>query len=240
VESTDKLDVANESTDTSSIYKACSQEGLDRYGQCDDTPFMQPPLQTDFGYLGNQTAIDQVLDGTYQCPPDTPPYLVKFIHELQRPQTPALNKATGHATTAEHIKGWKRMKKHTAASTFFGPSFSKFIAGTCHEPVAKADAAIVSIPAAAGYCPIRWSTAIDVMIPKKKLSRNVTKLQIIVLFHALFNMMNKRVAQKAINNARHMNEIPSKAYAKKRKWHGPSDLDADKHSTHQHAQNPRL
>lgn len=106
------------------------------------------------------------------------------------------------------------MKKHTSASTF-GPSFSEFIAGADSEPVAEVDAAIVSIAAAAGYCPVRWSTAIDVMIPKKKLSRNVTKLRIIVLFHALFNMMNKRVAQKAVKNASTMNEIPSEAYAKK-------------------------
>jgi hypothetical protein len=214
VEYTDEFDITHESTDTDTIYQACSQEGLDRYGQCYDTPFMQPPLQTDFGFLGNQTAIDQVLDGTYQCPPDTPEYVIKFIQELRRPSTPAPTEVTGHATTEEHIKGWKRMRTHTAASTF-GPSFSEFIAGTNSEPVAEVDAAIVSIAAAAGYCPLRWSTAIDVMIPKKKLSRDVKKLRIIVLFHALFNMLNKRVAQKAINNARDMNEIPSEAYAKK-------------------------
>ena len=125
--------------------------------------------------------------------------MAKFIQELRRPQTPAPTEVTGHVSTAEHIQGWKRMKTYTAASTF-GPSFSEFIAGTSNEPVAEVDAAIVSIAAAAGYCPIRWSTAIDVMIPKKKLSRNVKKLRIIVLFHALFNML-KRVAQKAINNA---------------------------------------
>jgi hypothetical protein len=82
------------------------------------------------------------------------------------------------------------MKVHTATSPF-GPSFSEFIAGTNNEPVAEVDAAIVSIAAAVGYCAQQWSTAIDAMIPKKKLSRDVTKLRIIVLFHALFNMLNK-------------------------------------------------
>jgi hypothetical protein len=52
------------------------------------------------------------------------------------------------------------------------------------------------------------------MIPKKKLSRDVTKLRIIVLFHALFNMMNKRVAKNAIQNAKTITKIPSEAYAK--------------------------
>jgi hypothetical protein len=106
------------------------------------------------------------------------------------------------------------MKVHTAASPF-GPSFSEFIAGTGSDPVAEVGAAIVSIAAAAGYYPKWWSTAIDVMIPKKKLSRDVTKLRIIILFHALFNMMNKRVAKKAIKNAETIKEILSEAYAKR-------------------------
>jgi hypothetical protein len=53
------------------------------------------------------------------------------------------------------------------------------------------------------------------MIPKNKLSRHVTKLRIIMLFHALFNMLNKQVARDAIANATRINEIPSEAYAKK-------------------------
>jgi hypothetical protein len=69
VESTDKFGLTHESTNTDKIYAACSQEGLERYGQTADTPFMQPPLLTDFGYLGNQEAVDRVLDGTYKCPP---------------------------------------------------------------------------------------------------------------------------------------------------------------------------
>jgi hypothetical protein len=214
VESTDTHGELHESTDTETIFHACSQEGIARYGQCTDTPFMQSPLSDDFGYLGNQQAIDAVLDGSYQCPDGTPAYVKKIIAELKRPDVTDLPTVTGQATTQEHTQGWKHMKAHTAASSF-GPSFSEFIAGTESNPVAEVDAAIVSIAAAAGYCPQRWSTAIDVMIPKKKLSRDVTKLRIIVLFHALFNMMNKRVAKKAIQNAENINEIPSEAYAKR-------------------------
>jgi hypothetical protein len=175
---------------------------------------MQSPLCDDVGYLGNQKAIDEVLDELYQCPTGTPEYVKKFIAELKRPDTTNLSTVTGTATTQEHNQGWKHMKVHTAASPF-GPSFSEFITGTGSDPVAEVDAAIVSIAAAAGYCPKRWSTTIDVMIPKKKLLQDVTKLRIIVLFHALFNMMNKRVAKKALKNAKTIQEIPSKAYAKR-------------------------
>jgi hypothetical protein len=41
------------------------------------------------------------------------------------------------------------------------------------------------------------------------------KLRIIVLFHALFNIMNKRVARQAMTNTGNIQAIPSEAYAKK-------------------------
>jgi hypothetical protein len=59
------------------------------------------------------------------------------------------------------------------------------------------------------------TTAVDVMIPKKTLSRHVTKLRIIVLFHALFNILNKQVPRDAINHAITLKEIPCEAYSKK-------------------------
>jgi hypothetical protein len=51
---------------------------------------------------------------------------------------------------------------------------------------------VVYIATLTGYCPRRWSEAIDVMIPKKADSIQVEKLRIIVLFHAIFNMVNKK------------------------------------------------
>jgi hypothetical protein len=107
------------------------------------------------------------------------------------------------------------MRVHTAASTF-GPSFSEIITGTYAEPIAEVNAAIMSIPALTGrYCPLRWSKAIDVMIPEKAAWKHVGKLRIIVLFHALINMMNKRVSRQAMTNAGRIQAIPRETYAKK-------------------------
>jgi hypothetical protein len=105
------------------------------------------------------------------------------------------------------------MPRTTSASTF-GPSFSELIAGTDDLRIAEVDAAIVSIPARTGYCPRRWSDAIDVMIPIKDASKHLEKLRIIVLIHAFFNMMNKRVANKATTQAAKINAIPSEIQAK--------------------------
>jgi hypothetical protein len=167
-----------------------------------------------FGVLGNQNNVQDILDGTYNCPDEVDEFTKTFIHELRRPDTAnRQGTITGYTTTAEHIKSWKKMRVGTASSTF-GPSFSEIIAGTEDVTIAEVDAAIVSITALTGYCPKRWSEAIDVMIPKKADSKQVKKLRIIVLFHSLFNMLNKKVARQATQSAIQLEAIPSKAYAK--------------------------
>ena len=45
----------------------------------EDTPFMQHPLTTDFGYHGNPTTINAVLDGTYEPPNNTDQYTCMFL-----------------------------------------------------------------------------------------------------------------------------------------------------------------
>jgi hypothetical protein len=92
--------------------------------------------------------------------------------------------------------------------------FSEIIAGTEDVAIAEIDAAIVSIAALTGYCLKRWSEAIDVMISKKADSKHVEKLRIIVLFHSLFNMLNKKVERQATQSAIKLDAIPSEAYAR--------------------------
>jgi hypothetical protein len=72
-------------------------------------PFLTTPLLEDFGFLGNQNTIDDVLNGTYECPPEIDIYTKKFIHELQHPTSIiAGDSIIGVATTTEHIQGLKK------------------------------------------------------------------------------------------------------------------------------------
>jgi hypothetical protein len=102
--------------------------------------------------------------------------------------------------------------RSTIASSPFGPLFSDHIAG-CHDlHVADIDAAMTSIPLITGYCPSAWQKAVDVMIPKKQTSTHVFKLRIIVLFHSMFNMINKRVGRLAVQRADAHNLLPAETY----------------------------
>jgi hypothetical protein len=84
------------------------------------------------------------------------------------------------------------MKANTSSSPF-GPEFVHYIAGSRDLAIAKFDATMANIPYASGYNPEAWTKFIDVLIPKKSSSSAIEKLRIIVLFHALFNLNNKRI-----------------------------------------------
>ena len=226
VEDTDDYDVTTAHFTKNDIEQACMREGFARYAQSQETPFFQEPLYSLLGPLGHQQVVSQILDGTFQCPHDVDEFTKKFIEELQRPHSINPDSISGEVSTHDHIQGWKHMKKTTASSPF-GPSFTDYIAGSQDVKIAEVDAAIASIPALTGSCPPSWQKAVDVMIPKKTDSAHVKKLRIIVLFHALFNMFNKRVAKIAVKEAEACGIIPHEAYGS-RKGYRATDCGLNK------------
>ena len=215
MEKTDEYDITHECLTKKEIEEACMTEGYERYAQSHPTPFFQSPLYDILGPLGHQEHVEEILNGTFDVPEDVDEFTRKFILQLQRVPDSPRREITGSTSTAEHVWGWKRMKKTTASSPF-GPSFSEYIAGSDDKRIAEVDAAIASIPALTGVCPPSWFSAVDVMIPKKTDSQHVKKLRIIVLFHALFNMFNKRVAKLAMKQAERCNLIPHEAYGSRK------------------------
>jgi hypothetical protein len=138
-------------------------------------------------------------------------------------QQPPISKAI---STASYRQSWSKMRPNTSSSPF-GPSFVQYIAGSRDSNVADFDATMANIPYASGYSPEVWTKMIDVLIPKKTTSVAIEKLRIIVLFHALFNMNNKRVGREMIANAEKLNQIPWEAYGS-RKRHRSIECAANK------------
>ena len=194
------------------IENACIQEGQRRFTQAQNTPFLQGSLLQAFGYNANPNAVTEVLNGMFIPENDVPPFTQQFITELARPnQIKELPPITGTVTTKEHCAGWRKMRAKTGSSPY-GPLFCDYIAGTYDPDVAEVDASLSSIPHTTGFSPEQWQEAADVMIPKKKSSRHVQKLRIIVLFDAMFNMVNKRIARDMIRRAQRCQLLPLEAY----------------------------
>jgi hypothetical protein len=108
------------------------------------------------------------------------------------------------------------MQPRTSCSPF-GPVFVHYIAGSRHQQIANFDAMMANIPYASGYTPEAWTKMIDILIPKKTTSSAIEKLRIIKLFHAMFNMNNKRIGRDMIANAEAKKQIPWEAYGSKKR-----------------------
>jgi hypothetical protein len=68
---------------------------------------------------------------------------------------------------------------------------------------------------------------VDVLIPKTTTLAAIEKLRIIVLFHALFNMNNKRIGREMVANAKTLQQIPWEVYGS-RKRHRSIECTANK------------
>jgi hypothetical protein len=98
-------------------------------------------------------------------------------------------------STQSYQNSWKKLKPNTSSSPF-GPTFVHYIAGSRDQQIAEFDATMANIPYASGYSPEVWIKMVDILIPKKKMFAAIEKLRILVLFHALFSMNNKRTGRE--------------------------------------------
>ena len=68
------------------MVEAMAKSNLSQQQQSTSTPFMTEPLLTDFGYLANDKAAQEVLNGTYVPPPNTSKYVIEFLATLVIPE----------------------------------------------------------------------------------------------------------------------------------------------------------
>ena len=152
------------------------------------------------GYLAELPGAKEILNGTFVPEPRMEPYAVQFLSYLKMETAvstqPPISKVI---STQSYRDSWKKMKPN-ASSSPFGPTFVHYIAGSRDQQIAEFDATMANIPYASGYSPEVWIKMVDVLIPKKTTSSAIEKLRIIVLFHALFNMNNKRIGREMVAN----------------------------------------
>jgi hypothetical protein len=146
------------------IEQAIMQENAKKYKQSFHTPFLRPPLVTDFGFLGIGQNSEAVLNGKYKPPNNTSPFTNLYLEQLAYPN----NKCTTCETMAripveEYRAYWKTAKEHT--SSYPGAiNFSSLKAGAHSHLISTLDCIMTRLPIMSGFSPSRWCKCIDVMI----------------------------------------------------------------------------
>lgn len=68
------------------MVKAFFQENASRFRQTETSPPMPSPLMDDLGFLAKTDMAEQVLDGTYDPPPEVNIYARELLMEMRRPE----------------------------------------------------------------------------------------------------------------------------------------------------------
>ena len=192
-----------------------------KHRQCVKTDFMVHPLQPQFGYSGNDWAIDQVLNGTFGIPVGTSPAAAGLIKVMQRPATFRPNSPTCHyITTSDHILSWARAKERTSGG-LSGLHFGLFKANAKVLRIAAVQASQRNICFVTGMVLDRWTYCLDAILLKKVGNYNLEKLRTVVMLEPDFNMNNKKIGKDAMWNGTRCGIVSRENYGGKKHARAP-------------------
>lgn len=183
----------HECSDRNEVEAVLLQVNEAKIRACEDTPFLQEPLVSAFGFRNDTSATDDVLEGNYLCPAGTSACTQDLLSHLQTAPIPPDVQAyipRRFISTEDNTKAWKRAKEKTAAG-ISGLHFGMFKAHILRPKLSALDASMRSLAYMTGFSYNRWKKGVDVQLLKKKKDYRAEKLRTILLLEADFNMNNK-------------------------------------------------
>lgn len=157
-------------TDQAAMEQLIIEENERKFHQTENRcPLLKGQLLDNIGILGDGPAVEDILNGKYECPENTPEAVKVWLDTLHIP-----NRDTREATMQtfkEFRRGWKLAKEFTASSDLH---FGHFKVDSTHDMLSWANFVMAGIPRATGFSPTRWKRGTDVMLLKKKDSSSWT------------------------------------------------------------------
>ena len=154
--------------------------------------------------------------------------------EMTRGTRLCLNKVQGFQyntkvpqwTAEEYVMSWHGMKEQT--SSLPGPAFSHYKAAWFDSLAAQVHSDLALFPLITRYSPKGWRHAVASMIPKKKFDLQPEKLQLINLFHSLYNHNNKWIGREIMKYREERGLLAREQYGGRKQKSGcdtPSESD---------------
>jgi len=144
------------------LKKACLAEAGRCFTQAHDTPLLTQPLIDHFWEYRWQKAVQDVLEGTFQPPPQCNVYAAKFLSATLRPLG-VEDMAT--CSTQMYCCGWQKAQETTRSSAS-GIHFGHYMAGMFNPEMLLINTTLANIPFWTGFSYECWKKVINVMIEK--------------------------------------------------------------------------
>ncbi|CAB9523139.1 hypothetical protein SEMRO_1382_G267910.1 [Seminavis robusta] len=85
-----------------SIEEVMLEVNSTKYQQCMNSQFMQDPLLSELGYIGNTDTAEEILQGSYQCSPVLNQYTQAVIQHMRIPPGLHVPQSIAHVPTPDH------------------------------------------------------------------------------------------------------------------------------------------
>jgi hypothetical protein len=180
------------------------------------TPCYQGQLFDNLGFMRDTECSKQILEGTYEYPPNTGIWTKKILQEAHYTFS-HLSGAEIATTisTADFHQYWIKVDKWTSSS-FNSVTFLHYKLAASHSMLLAIHAAYLSVCKQKGTPLARWGIGLTVLLEKIVGNNFVHKLRVIRFLEADFNWINKVFfAKRMIGSAHERNFIPGECFLKK-------------------------
>lgn len=195
-----------------SVEQAIQRECNSRFHLGHSAPIAKTLLGDELQYLRNPDIAHAIISGTYIIPPDldeATKLLLTEISKLGRQVLRGNRLVELEITGADYIKYWRRVKESTSSSPS-GLHLGHYKACTHSSTLPDTFAKIMNITIRSGVHPLRWGTALQVLLEKVAGVCLVDKLRSIQLYEADLNWFMKFVfndkAMEAMNESGYLPE----------------------------------
>jgi hypothetical protein len=193
--------------DCNAIEQELLQYNHNWFRQAKDTPFGHGELYDLVGYDGLTAEATAIVNGT--CIPYLGIHmsweLQTFLEECCRPTT--VKEISSFVTIADYTKALKEWKETTSTSPS-GRHFGHYKTALLDDRMTALHVAMLNLPVMHGFAPERWTHSITPLIEKDEGQPFLTRLQVIHLFEADYNLFLKVVyGKRLVRNAEKSNAL---------------------------------
>ncbi len=160
--------------------------------------------------------VQQILEGTYEYPPDTDIWTKKILQEALFTFSRMSGAEVATMIMTKDFQDYWQCVDERTSSLFSGVTFLHYKAASFHAMLSAMHAAYLTACAQKGIPLTHWGIGLTVLLEKVVGNNFVHKLRAICLLKADFNWINKIIyAKRIIGFALENNLIPGECFSKK-------------------------
>ena len=143
-----------EYSDRRRVKQAIMQNNSTRFRLTKDTPPLQDPLLSDLGYLGIMEVSQQILAGTYVCPPGVDEFTKDFLSYLQFSHDIAHGDRICTSITKDDFQQYWHKVRECTSSLVSGLHFGHYKLVAHNDVLSEMHAIFMDIAVTTGFSPM--------------------------------------------------------------------------------------